>query len=194
MNFYISDLHFMHKNIIRFDNRPYSNTKEMEEALITNWNSVVKPGDTVYHLGDFCWGKIEEWERILKLLNGNKVIIQGNHDLRQYTPAVKRLLSDIKNYKEIRDNGTNIILSHYPIMTYKHSYDPTVYMLYGHVHNTKEAGLVDKWTKELRTNRETPYDNRGQLINVGCMRSYMNYTPQTLSYLIDKFDKGETYK
>lgn len=194
MNFYISDLHFMHKNIIRFDNRPYSNIKEMEEALITNWNSVVKPGDTVYHLGDFCWGKTDEWERILKLLNGNKVIIQGNHDLKQYTPAIKKLLSDIKSYKEIRDDGTNVILSHYPIMTYKHSCDPTTYMLYGHVHNTKEADWVENWTKELRANRETPYDNRGQLINVGCMRSYMNYTPQTLSYLIDKFDKGETYK
>ena len=44
MNFYISDLHFGHKNIINFDNRPYFTVREMEDALIANWNSVVKAG------------------------------------------------------------------------------------------------------------------------------------------------------
>ena len=192
MNFYISDLHFGHKNIIDFDNRPYTSVKEMEDALITNWNYVVTSKDTVYHLGDFCWGKADEWERLLKLLNGNKVIIQGNHDLSKYPPSIKRLLTDVKDYKEIKDGGMNVIMSHFPIMAYKHSYDPNTFMLYGHVHITKEAAWINNWTKELRNNRTSPYDNRGQLINVGCMMPYMNYTPRTLGYLIDKLDKGET--
>ena len=64
MNRYISDLHFGHANIIRFDGRPFKNTDEMEETLVDNWNSVTQPEDTVYILGDFCWGKEPEWKRI----------------------------------------------------------------------------------------------------------------------------------
>ena len=190
-NLYISDLHYNHSNVIRFDGRPYSTVKEMEECLIENWNSVTKEGDTVYHLGDFCWGKVDEWERLLKKLNGNKVIIKGNHDLKNYPPAVKRLLADVKDYKEIKEYGRLVLLSHYPHLAYKHSYDPNVYMLYGHVHKTHEADQIRKFVLELRNTRVNPYDNRGQLINVGCMMPYMNYTPQTLDYLIEKFKKGE---
>ncbi len=51
MNRYISDLHFGHANILKFDNRPFRNTEEMETALIENWNSTVSAGDTTYILG-----------------------------------------------------------------------------------------------------------------------------------------------
>ena len=57
---------------------------EMEEVLVNNWNNVVTNEDHVYHLGDFCWGKTDEWIRILKRLNGNIHIIKGNHDLKEY--------------------------------------------------------------------------------------------------------------
>ena len=50
--FYISDLHFGHDNIIKYDNRPFKNTKEMEEKIIENWNNTVDNDDTVYILGD----------------------------------------------------------------------------------------------------------------------------------------------
>ena len=66
MNRYISDLHFGHANILKFDNRPFRNTEEMETALIENWNSTVSAGDITYILGDFCWGKRKQgtdpWE------------------------------------------------------------------------------------------------------------------------------------
>ena len=51
--FLTSDTHFNNDNIIKYCNRPFFNHKDMNEALIANWNSVVKPEDTVYHLGDF---------------------------------------------------------------------------------------------------------------------------------------------
>lgn len=57
MNYYISDTHFGHKNIIGFDCRPFKNTLEMEQTLIKNWNSRVTKEDMVYILGDFCWSK-----------------------------------------------------------------------------------------------------------------------------------------
>lgn len=90
MNRYISDLHFGHANILKFDNRPFRNTEEMETALIENWNSTVSAGDTTYILGDFCWGKEPDWKRIVPLLNGNKVLIRGNHDLKEMTSSLKK--------------------------------------------------------------------------------------------------------
>ncbi len=57
MNRYISDLHFGHTNILKFDNRPFSNTEEMEASLIENWNNTVLAGDTTYILGDFAGAK-----------------------------------------------------------------------------------------------------------------------------------------
>ena len=50
-NFYIADWHYNHKNCLAFDNRPFTSIEQMNEALVERWNSVVKPGDTVYVLG-----------------------------------------------------------------------------------------------------------------------------------------------
>ena len=57
MNYYISDLHIGHANVIRFDKRPFADLNEMHRAIIDNWNSRVKTDDTVYILGDFIWQK-----------------------------------------------------------------------------------------------------------------------------------------
>ena len=54
MNFYIADCHFGHTAVLRFDHRPFDCVEEMEEIMVMNWNAVVRPGDTVYILGDFC--------------------------------------------------------------------------------------------------------------------------------------------
>ena len=56
-NFYISDLHIGHENILRFENRPFADINEMNNKIIENWNSRVCNGDTVYILGDFIWAK-----------------------------------------------------------------------------------------------------------------------------------------
>ena len=53
MNYYISDLHIGHENILRFDNRPFADVNEMNNKLIENWNARVCSDDTVYILGDF---------------------------------------------------------------------------------------------------------------------------------------------
>ena len=185
MNRYISDLHLSHANIIKFDRRPFDSVEEMNGTLINNWNRVVKNGDTTYILGDFCWGKEPEWIEILDKLNGNKVLIRGNHDLRQMSKKLKDKFAYVKDRHEISDFGKKIIMSHYPELAYKSSYNENVFMLHGHVHyHTNEAMLIRKWVKELQENHKNDWDNRGQIINVGCMLKEMDYTPRTLMEIL----------
>ena len=77
-----SDTHFCHDNIIQYCGRPFANSELMNECLIDNWNSVVKPGDKVYHLGDVALGvnHRNELPRIMAKLHGSKRLIVGNHD------------------------------------------------------------------------------------------------------------------
>ena len=61
LNYYISDLHLLHENVLRFDNRPFESIKEMQETIVNNWNRKVTNGDTVYILGDVSMrGKKED--------------------------------------------------------------------------------------------------------------------------------------
>ena len=183
-NFYISDLHFGHANIVKFDGRPFFTIDEMDQKLISNWNETVSPDDTVYILGDFCWLKEARWIEILDQLKGHKVLVLGNHDLQNPSKELWSKFEDISDYKEIDDVGRKVIMSHYPIMCYKNSYNRNVYMLYGHVHMTKEYEHVKQWTEQLRAAHTRPWDNLGQLYNVGCMLPYMDYRPRTLDEII----------
>ena len=78
--FLISDTHFSHNNIIRYEYRPFKDTNEMDEYMIEKWNSVVSDNDLVFHLGDVCISGAKRAESILKKLNGRKILIEGNHD------------------------------------------------------------------------------------------------------------------
>ena len=183
--FYISDLHFGHANIVKFDKRPFNSVNEMDEALINNWNSVVTNEDTVMILGDFCWRLEEDWIKILDRLNGNKQLIKGNHDLKSMSKELKSKFQDIKDYKEIKDNGKRVLLSHYPNPFYRGAYNLDIICLYGHVHTTLENDFMEHLREYIKEN-----DNRGnsrhkcQFYNVGCMMPWMNYTPRTLDEIL----------
>ena len=77
---FISDTHFGHKNILEYEKeaRPFSCLEEMHEVMIERWNSVVKPKDILYHLGDFAFGR--HALSIASRLNGQKRLVMGNHD------------------------------------------------------------------------------------------------------------------
>ena len=185
-NFYIADTHFGHENIIGFDHRPFSDANEMERVIVQNWNNVVSKKDVVYIIGDFCWKKEDEWLRLLDLLNGEKVLIAGNHDLKNPSSRLKRKFRKITEYQEITDNGKKIIMSHYPILFYKSSYNKDVWHFCGHTHNrTREEEKRQKFVETLISDCSQPGDNRGQIVNVGCMMDYMDYTPKTAQQLFD---------
>lgn len=138
-NFYISDLHIGHENILRFDNRPFADVNEMNNKLIENWNARVRSDDTVYILGDFIWAKESEWPSIVGSLAGNKVLIRGNHDPKQFSAATRRMFQEITDLKEIKDSGKHVVMCHYPIPFFRAGFAPTAFMLYGHVHHMYTA-------------------------------------------------------
>lgn len=141
-------------------------------------------------LGDFIWEKESLWPAWLGRLTGNKVLIRGNHDPRQFSQATKRFFQDIADYKEITDTGRHVILCHYPMPFHRADYDEKCFMLYGHVHNTREYAFLEKLRKELQEARTERSHARAQFINVGCMMPWMDYTPRTLDEILDGKEKA----
>lgn len=173
-NFYISDTHFGHSGIIRYDNRPFMTVEEMDETIIQRWNDVVSDIDMVYVLGDFSWYKEEETLKILDRLSGRKVLIKGNHD--RISPKVARKFMRVCDYLEIKDNGQRVILSHYPMPFWNGQFRNTVH-LYGHVHNSHQWNICEHLRMELRQLQDIPL----RMYNVGCMMEWIDYTPSTLA-------------
>ncbi len=80
MRWFIADTHFNHANVIVYDKRPFKDVIEMENEIVRRWNSSIKHDDVVYHLGDFAFGSVQLQQEILSKLNGQKILIRGNHD------------------------------------------------------------------------------------------------------------------
>ena len=95
MKYFIADTHFNHENIIRYCNRPFENSNEMNEYIINKWNSVVNENDVVYHLGDVGFGNTEELKQLVGRLNGTKILIRGNHDYKRGLNGWNPHLQDI---------------------------------------------------------------------------------------------------
>lgn len=138
--FYISDTHFGHVNIIKYSKRPFHSVQEMNECMIENWNSIVKPSDNVFHLGDFSYLKYKDLKDLLYNLNGFKMLILGNHDkeIMKYRKELTgpKLFVAINDYGEINSAaGAKIILCHYGMRVWNHSHHGAIH-LYGHSHGT----------------------------------------------------------
>ena len=175
MKYYISDLHIGHKNIIRFDQRPFFNLEDMKQTIIKNWNSVVTSGDDVYILGDMFWNN-DDIAEVLPQLKGNLYLVKGNHD--RINTEMSKCFVWVKDYAEIKDNGRNVVLCHYPIAHWRNADYGTIH-LYGHIHSGRDSRPFDEY-KELMKQRNIPYE----CYNVGCMLPYMDYTPRTLDEII----------
>jgi len=140
--FFTSDTHFNHTNIIRFCDRPFRTTEEMNETLIRNWNSVVDPDDIVFHLGDFCLGGSAEWTKVLDRLNGKIYLIIGNHDLKNMKQGFIGRFEHVAMEMRIEIGKQKIYLNHYPFLCFEGGYKD-VWQLFGHVHTRKNNTGID---------------------------------------------------
>jgi len=111
----ISDSHFNHSNIIEYCNRPFTKTSEMNEYMVDKWNSVVKPQDKVYHLGDVYMGggfSREYTSHLISRLNGHKRLILGNHDNGK-DQILQKYFDKIDVWRMFPEFG--LLLTHVPV-------------------------------------------------------------------------------
>ena len=138
--FLVSDTHFGHTGVCRFTEsdgvtkiRPWTDPDEMDEAMVKMWNETVRPNDKVYHLGDVVINR--KALKTLARLNGDKVLIKGNHDIfrmEEYTPYFR----EIRAYHVL--NG--LILSHIPV--HPESLGRFGTNVHGHLHTNRVKKIV----------------------------------------------------
>lgn len=181
-NFYTSDSHWGHVRICELANRPFASVEEMGKRLILNWNSVVKPDDVVYHLGDFCFHPRAAIPAIRKQLNGKIVLVWGNHDNVKKQPEFYKTFDDVVGSDMVQDwhifdydhKGEvwthtaeySLFLHHEPIPSSEWSSFADL-MLCGHVHQS--------WAV-------APSDSR--ILNVGV--DVCDFRPMTLTEILNR--------
>ena len=147
--FLVSDTHFGHTGVCRFTRndgvtplRPWNDPDEMDEAMVKSWNERVRPNDKVYHLGDVVINR--RALKTLARLNGDKVLIRGNHDIFPDVEYSKYFRS-IRAYHVM--NG--MILSHIPV--HRESLGRFGTNIHGHTHanRVKKPRGVDATTGEV---------------------------------------------
>lgn len=176
----ISDTHFGHANIIyKFTPpRPFNTITEHDQALIDNWNSVVRPQDHVYHLGDVCMKKYHLG--IVKKLNGHKRLVRGNHDIfrtRDYIDVGFEEIYGVRVFlPNTQQNKTGLVLTHIPLHP---NHIPGGFKnVHGHLHLNKVLKEIEVETGIGMSTDFVPDDT---YINVSCEQ--INYTPVLLESL-----------
>lgn len=154
--FVTSDLHFFHKNILKFfrdSTRPWDTIEEMHEAIISEWNSLVGEEDVIFHLGDFSMAGGQKTREVVQQLNGTIIWVLGNHD--------KTIDNQIKSpyktrYLEVQHPKTKIVMCHYPMRSWNQQGRGSVH-LHGHCHGRiKPVGRM----------MDVGYDNLGYIVSL----------------------------
>lgn len=183
VDFFTSDMHFNHTKIIQWRERD-GDVEEMNNDIIDIWNDTVGPRDTVAILGDVLMGPRLEGLPLLSRLNGNLILLPGNHD--HCWRGNRRRITEARNwpelygqYADIIDDGyytipglpETVYMSHFPFwgdhveedryMQYRPPFDPGTWLIHGHVHslwrtngNMINVGL-DAWGRPLHTTEVT---------------------------------------
>lgn len=165
-----SDHHFNHVNILRFLDKDkkkfrgdlFKDVTDMNEQMIYNWNSVVKPEDKVYHLGDVYFGNQHEADIILSRLMGKKRLIVGNHDcVYGKGNVLHKHFKKIYMWRLFKEH--NMVLTHVPI--HEDNFRKVEYNVHGHIHQNDPSGP--------------------KYINVSVERT--NYTPVHIEEVVKKY-------
>lgn len=148
--------HFQHSRIIDFCKRPFASHKEMDAVIFRNWNAVVRPDDTVYHLGDVAFGDVERLLPCLRGLMGKKYLVPGNHDEPKKLELLAEVFEILPALTEVtlpltrKAPHVRAVLCHYAMTVWNGSHNDRI-MLYGHSHgrlpgNSRSLDVgVDAW-------------------------------------------------
>ena len=157
MNFYISDLHFGHKNVISLCGRPFSSVEEMDEYLIKEWNKVVHRNDQVYILGDMIFRATEAPEHYLERLRGEKHLIIGNHDKSWMGKVdLSKYFKSVQWMTVVNTGKGKAMLCHFPLMDFEGRY-----MIHGHIHGKAETLPYWNFVKNSETMLNAGVDING---------------------------------
>jgi calcineurin-like phosphoesterase family protein len=159
--FITSDLHLGHKGIMRFcplTRGHFQDVDHMNEWMIQEWNKTVQPGDLVYILGDVAFCSGSDAAVMLARMNGDKILIEGNHDNKNLKdPSFRRAFREIHKYLEINHNGTKVCMFHFPILEWNQCHRGSVHF-YGHLH--QNASGMEQYRA-----RNVGWDCTGQLVS-----------------------------
>ena len=185
--FVISDTHFGHTNSwekFKLEDgsplRPFTSTEEMDETMIERWNAKVKPGDTVYHLGDVVIN--QKSLHLVSRLNGRKILIRGNHDIfkdKQYAEVGFEQIHGVRVFVD------KFILSHIPLhpdcVTERFKVN-----VHGHLHaNEIMRPISEAFRLELPHGPLTEPDPRYLCVSV----EHTNYEPLHFDEVQARIDK-----
>jgi calcineurin-like phosphoesterase family protein len=178
---FTSDLHFGHKNVIEYCNRPFVDLVEMENKLIDNWNLSVKKNDVVYVLGDFSFESITKTTSILSKLNGTKILVWGNHDEKRRNRLVLAGFSAVVEEAKIRLNKDIVVkVSHFP-------YKPSLLERITSDYDVRYLNLRPKnegtWLLHGHVHRSYKIKTKQRMINVGC--DVWNFKPLNKQEIIN---------
>lgn len=145
--FFTSDTHFGHSRLLEKAERPFADADEMDDHIVSNWNSVVGPNDLVWHLGDFAVSAdAEKVSRTFARLNGRKRLVLGNHDYIRpgvIDPNIAALAWDAppRDFVEtLTDHEQRLVLCHYPLRSWPGQKKGSFHF-FGHAHgDTPDLG------------------------------------------------------
>jgi len=140
---FTTDPHYGHWNIVKYCNRPFSSIEEMNKTLIDKWNSVIKPEDLVYVVGDITMSySKKKMKEIFDQLNGEKILIKGNHDKKATIPIDSFV--EIHDRLHITGENYDFILVHDPAEAAANHETDQKYIC-GHLHSYPEDRMYRNW-------------------------------------------------
>jgi calcineurin-like phosphoesterase family protein len=169
MTWFSSDTHFLHR-LVSTEKRGFASPEAHDEAIIKNWNALVRPDDLVWHLGDVGIGNEDRILAQAARLHGRKQLIAGNHDLawsghrdaRKHLRRWLEVFETVQPFAAVNLDRRRVLLSHFPYEgdhtamdrgTQFRLRDEGLWLLHGHTHslerhewpaNTIHVGL-DAW-------------------------------------------------
>ena len=178
-NFWTSDTHFGHNNILKYCNRPFSNVYDHDETILDNINSMVGVDDHLYHIGDFCMGNPADYLDRIKCRNIHFVV--GSHDKQMWRYKGRFVEFSEKIASVI--NGQLIVMTHCAHLVWEKSHYGS-WHLFGHSHG-KLGNSRDNFTDEYKAALSLLL-SRMKALDVGVdTHNFLPYSEEELKEIMD---------